>query len=49
MNRNVAMSLIVVLAVAVAVLGTLYYQQREQEHRVDIKLGGSTLSIQKKP
>ena len=49
MNRTVATSLIVILAVVVAVLGTLYYQQRQREHRVDINVGGAGLSIQKKP
>jgi uncharacterized membrane protein YidH (DUF202 family) len=49
MNRTVGTSLIVILAVAVTVLGVLYYQQREREHRVDINVGGAGLSIQKTP
>lgn len=48
-NRNVSTLLIVVLAVAVTVLGVLYYQQRQREHRVDINVGGAGLSIQKTP
>jgi hypothetical protein len=49
MNRTVGTSLIVILAVAVTVLGILYYQQREREHSVDINVGGAGLTIKKNP
>lgn len=47
MNRNFVLALIGLLIVAVGVLGTLYYQQRQREGRIDINLGKSGLTIRK--
>ena len=47
MNRNVVYAVIAVLVVAVGVLGTLYYQERHREGRIEINLGNSGLTIQK--
>ncbi len=47
MNRNLVLALIAVLVLAVGVLGTLYYQQRQREGRIDINLGKSGLTIRK--
>ncbi len=48
MNRTFVTLLVVALAAGVAVLGTLYYQQRQSEHRIDINLGGTGVTIEKK-
>ena len=47
MNRNLALAVIAVLVLAVGVLGTLYYQQRQREGRIDINLGKSGVTIRK--
>ncbi len=47
MNRNLVLTVIAVLVVAVGVLGYLYYQQRQREGRVEINLGKGGISIQK--
>ena len=47
MNRNFVLAVIAVLVLAVGVLGTLYYQQRQREGRIDINLGKSGLTVRK--
>jgi hypothetical protein len=47
MNSNLRNLLIVALVVAVGVLGYLYYQQRQNEGRVQINLDKNGLTIQK--
>ena len=47
MNRNFVLAVIAVLVLAVGVLGTLYYQQRQREGRIEINLGKSGLTIRK--
>jgi hypothetical protein len=47
MNASSRNLLIVVLALAVGVLGFLYYQQRERAGSVDINVGKQGLTIQK--
>jgi hypothetical protein len=47
MSANVRNVVIVVLAVAVGVLGYLYYQERQRAGRIEINMGNSGLTIQK--
>jgi predicted negative regulator of RcsB-dependent stress response len=47
MNSNLRNLVIVALVVAVGVLGYLYYQQRQNEGRVQINLDKNGLVIQK--
>ena len=47
MNSNLRNLVIVALVVAVGVLSYLYYQQRQNEGRVQINLDKSGLTIQK--
>jgi len=46
MNRNLPYILIAALAVVVAVLGYLYYQERQQPDGVRIELGEDGLSVE---
>jgi hypothetical protein len=48
LSRNSVYLLSAVLAVAVAVLGYLLYQERQQPDGVDISVGDQHISIQKK-
>lgn len=48
MNRNVLYSVIGVLAVAAAVLGYQLYQERQKAGGVEINVGKSGISIEKK-
>ena len=47
MNSNLRNLVIAALVVAVGVLGYLYYQQRQQQGRVEINLDKNGLTIQK--
>ena len=47
MNRNFVRVVVAVLIVAVGVLGTLYYRQRQREGRIEINLGKFGITIQK--
>jgi predicted negative regulator of RcsB-dependent stress response len=46
MNRNVLYIVIGVLAVAAAVLGYQYYQERQKPSGINIKVGEEGISIQ---
>ena len=48
MNRNVLYLVIGALAVVVAVLGYRLYQERQQTSGIDISIGRSGISIEKK-
>ena len=48
MSRNVMVGLVVVLVAAVAVLGTMLYQERSQGSGVDISIGNRGISIRER-
>ena len=48
MNRNVTYLVIGALVVAVAVVGYLLYQERQQTSGIDINVGESGISIETK-
>jgi predicted negative regulator of RcsB-dependent stress response len=48
MNRNIAMLVIAVLAIATAVLGYQLYQERHQKSGVDISIGDRGISVKAK-
>ena len=48
MNRNVLYLIIAALAVAVAVMGYRFYQERQAASGIDINISKSGISIEKK-
>lgn len=48
MNRNVLFLIIGALAVAIAVLGHQFYQERQKTTGIEINVGSSGVSIEKK-
>ena len=48
MNRNSAYLIVGVLAAAAIVLGYLYYQERQKSSGIEISVGHSSISIDKK-
>jgi hypothetical protein len=48
MNRNILYLIIGALAVATAVLGYQFYQDRQKTTGIELTVGGSGISIEKK-
>jgi predicted negative regulator of RcsB-dependent stress response len=48
MNRDQTYLVVGVLAIAVIVLGYLYYQERQKSSGIEISVGHSSISIDKK-
>lgn len=46
MNRNVLYIVVAALAVVIAVLGYLYYQERQKPEGIKIELGEKGLSVE---
>lgn len=48
MSRNTLSVLVIVLAIGVAVIGTMLYQDRQQSGGVEIKVGKEGMSVEQK-